>query len=61
MWETLGWALGMVLIFEGLMPLISPGQWRAVFSRLLQFNDGQLRFVGLLSVGSGLLTLLWLA
>jgi uncharacterized protein len=52
-------ALGLVLVFEGLFPFVSPGGWRRTFLRLLQLQDGQLRFFGLCSVLLGLL-LLWL-
>ena len=54
-WIALGW----VLVIEGLLPLIAPGAWRQAFSQLMQLQDGQLRFFGLLAVGGGLL-LLWL-
>lgn len=53
-------ALALVLVIEGLMPLISPARWREVFSRVLSMSDGQLRFVGLASILMGLLGLLWL-
>jgi len=52
-------ALALVLIFEGLMPFIAPSAWRRVFSQMLQLQDGQIRFFGLLCVLSGLL-LWWL-
>ncbi|PTT80621.1 DUF2065 domain-containing protein [Pelomonas sp. HMWF004] len=42
------------------MPLISPARWREVSSRILALSDGQLRFVGLTSIGVGLLGLLLL-
>jgi uncharacterized protein len=48
-----------MLVLEGLLPLLNPSAWRATFARLLQLTDGQLRFVGLLSLALGLL-LLWL-
>lgn len=51
-------ALALVLVFEGLLPLIAPGGWRRTFQRLLALRDGQLRFFGLCSVLLGLL-LLW--
>jgi uncharacterized protein len=51
-------ALALVLVFEGLLPLIAPGGWRRTFQRLLVLRDGQLRFFGLSSVLLGLL-LLW--
>lgn len=53
-------ALALVLVFEGLFPLISPGGWRRTFQRLLALQDGQVRFFGLCSVLLGLL-LLWVA
>ncbi len=46
-------AFGLVLVCEGLMPLLNPQGWRALFARLLQLNDGQLRFVGLSCVALG--------
>ncbi|MBL0918257.1 MAG: DUF2065 domain-containing protein [Hydrogenophaga sp.] len=48
-------ALGLVLVFEGLLPLISPGGWRRVFSQMLTLRDGQIRFFGLISVAIGAL------
>jgi len=57
--EALFGALALMLVLEGLMPLINPGGWRQVFSRVLQMSDGQIRFIGLLSVLAGLL-LLWI-
>ena len=53
-------ALALMLVLEGLMPLISPARWREVFSRLLAMSDGQIRFIGLASILMGLLALLWL-
>jgi uncharacterized protein YjeT (DUF2065 family) len=58
MGDVLLGALGLMLVFEGLMPLLNPRGWRSVFERVLQMNDGQIRFIGLLSVGVGLL-LFW--
>jgi hypothetical protein len=53
-------ALALVLIIEGLMPLISPARWREVFSRILAMSDGQIRFIGLASMLLGLLGWFWL-
>jgi uncharacterized protein len=49
-----------MLVFEGLLPFIAPQAWRETFKRMIQLKDGQLRFVGLLSIVAGLL-LIWLA
>jgi uncharacterized protein len=57
--STLWQALALVLVIEGLLPLLMPGRWRRTFEQLLQLSDGQLRFFGLLSVGLGL-SALWL-
>ena len=51
-------ALALVLVFEGLFPLFSPGGWRRTFERLLTMSDGQIRFFGLVSILLGL-GLLW--
>jgi uncharacterized protein YjeT (DUF2065 family) len=51
-------ALALVLVIEGLLPLLSPGSWRQAFQRALQLKDGQLRFIGMLSVAAGLVLLL---
>lgn len=58
MGDALLGALALMLVFEGLLPLLNPRGWREVFSRVVQMNDGQIRFIGLLSVGLGLL-LFW--
>ena len=53
--ETLVTALALLLIAEGLLPLLSPRSWREAFTRLLQLTDGQLRFFGLIAVALGAL------
>jgi len=57
--DTLWAALALVLVFEGLFPLLAPRGWRQTFQMLLVLRNGQLRFFGLCSVLLGLL-LLWL-
>ena len=56
--DSLWAALALVLVIEGLFPLISPGGWRQTFQRLLVLRDGQLRFFGLCSILLGL-AVLW--
>lgn len=56
--STLLLAIGLVLIIEGLLPLVSPGGWRDAMRRISAFRDGQIRFVGLGSVVLGLLLVL---
>lgn len=47
-------ALALVLVIEGLLPLLSPGTWRKVFEQVLRLTDGQIRFFGLMSLAAGL-------
>lgn len=51
-------ALGLVLILEGLMPLVAPGNWREVFLRVARLRDGQIRFVGFGATLAGVALLL---
>jgi len=59
-WDAILIAVALVLIFEGLLPLISPSKWREMFTQLLQLQDGQVRFFGLGTVLLGFLLLAWL-
>lgn len=54
-WQTVGLAIALMLVFEGLMPFAFPQRWREVFRHLLALSDGEIRFIGLASVGAGLL------
>ncbi|MCX7896339.1 MAG: DUF2065 domain-containing protein [Rhodocyclaceae bacterium] len=47
-------AFGLMLVIEGLLPFAAPSVWRETFRRVIEFTDGQLRFVGLVSIGVGL-------
>lgn len=46
-----------MLVMEGILPFLSPAAWRETFARMIQFKDGQLRFMGLISMLAGLLIL----
>ena len=50
-------AVALMLVFEGLLPFLSPTTWREVFSKALRLSDGQIRFLGLSSMLIGLLLL----
>ena len=53
-------ALALMLVFEGLLPFISPSAWRSMFERATRMSDGQIRFVGLSSILIGcVLLLMW--
>ena len=55
---TILMALGLMLIFEGLLPFIAPQAWRETFKRMITLKDGQLRFMGLISIVAGTLLML---
>jgi len=52
-------ALALMLIFEGLLPFLSPGAWRSAFQKATQMSDGQIRFVGLSSMLIGIVLLVF--
>jgi uncharacterized protein len=51
-------AFALMLVLEGIMPFIAPAAWRETFRRLIQFSDGQIRFVGITSMLIGLVLLI---
>ena len=51
-------AFGLMLVVEGVLPLLAPAAWRQTFKRMVEMNDGQLRFVGLASIMGGLVLIL---
>lgn len=58
MTSTLLIAFALMLVLEGLVPFIAPAIWRDTFRRLIQFTDGQIRFVGLASMSAGIILLM---
>ena len=56
---TLLAAFALMLVIEGILPLLFPAQWREIFRRVIQYSDGQIRFFGLASMLAGLLLLLF--
>lgn len=47
-------AIGLMLVIEGVLPFAAPAVWRDAFRRLVSLSDGQLRFMGLVSMLIGL-------
>ncbi len=58
-WSDLFAAFALYLVLEGLMPFVSPANWRKSLLLLLQFKDGQLRYIGFASIFCGLILLLF--
>ncbi|MEO8676648.1 MAG: DUF2065 family protein [Casimicrobiaceae bacterium] len=53
--DSLWAACALVLVVEGLLPFVAPRVWRDSFKKLVLLTDGQLRFIGLLSIALGLI------
>lgn len=45
------------MLVEGIFPFLFPSQWRDIFSRITQLADGQIRFIGLIALLCGVVTL----
>lgn len=50
-------ALALMLVLEGLLPLVAPRVWRDTFRRITEWTDGQIRFLGLSSIAVGFVLL----
>jgi hypothetical protein len=61
-WDVALSAVALMLIAEGVLPFLSPPSWRRIFERALEMSDGQIRFLGLVSVlcGLAMLVLFWI-
>ena len=57
MTDTLFTAFALMLVIEGVLPFLVPNLWRDTFRRLTEMTDGQIRFIGLTSMLTGLLLL----
>ena len=59
-WSDLGTALALVLVIEGLLPLLSPRGFRQAMIAAVQMNDRVLRTVGLATMVTGVLLVYWI-
>lgn len=58
-WSDLGTAVALVLVIEGLLPLLSPRNFRQTMLAAVQLNDRVLRTIGIASMTIGVLLLYW--
>ena len=56
-WDLLLPACALVLVIEGVLPFLGPGLWRRLFEQATRLSDGQIRFLGLSSMLTGLVLL----
>lgn len=53
-------AVGLMLVFEGIMPFLAPKRWRNMAKTLGKVDESAMRLIGLFSMLLGLLLLfLW--
>jgi len=53
-------AIGLLLVIEGILPLVAPAVWRDGLRRVLALRNGQLRFIGAASMLGGVFLLMLL-
>lgn len=54
-WSVFFTALGLLFVFEGIMPFLSPRAWRQIMLQMLAMHDRGLRITGLISMLIGAL------
>ena len=57
MWQDILTAVALLLVFEGVMPFLSPTRFRKTLLAASQMNDSTLRVVGLASMLGGIVLL----
>jgi len=54
MWSILITAIGLLFVFEGILPFLSPRFWRKIMSQMFVLSDRAIRITGLASMLIGL-------
>jgi uncharacterized protein YjeT (DUF2065 family) len=57
MWVEILTALSLVLVFEGLLPFISPSAWKSAMLVMLRQDEQSLRWAGLSAMIAGVVLL----
>ncbi|MDX1496176.1 MAG: DUF2065 family protein [Salinisphaeraceae bacterium] len=57
MWDDLLRAFALVLVLEGLLPLLAPDKWREMIANVARMDSRSLRLFGGLLLASGLILL----
>jgi uncharacterized protein YjeT (DUF2065 family) len=57
MWQDLLAGIALVLVFEGILPFLSPSRYRRTMTLAAQMNDNTMRTIGLVSMSAGLVML----
>lgn len=59
-WHDLFVAGALMLVLEGILPILSPRAFRQAMLKAAQMNDQQVRWTGLISMVMGALLIYWL-
>lgn len=54
MWSIVITAIGLLCVFEGILPFLSPDFWRRMMQHMFIQSDRALRIIGLMSMLIGL-------
>lgn len=57
MWQDILTAVALYLVIEGMIPFISPENFRRTVARIATLGDNNLRLAGLVAMASGLILL----
>ena len=57
MWQEFLIALSLVFVIEGIMPFVSPRQWRHMLVLMVRLEDHRVRIMGLTSMLIGIVLL----
>lgn len=57
MWQDILTAFALYLIIEGMIPFVGPQRFRRTVELISQLSDNNLRMMGLIAMGAGLLLL----
>ncbi len=55
MWSILITAIGLLLVFEGILPFVSPRFWRQMMQQMAIQSDRTLHIIGLICMLLGLM------
>jgi uncharacterized protein len=60
LFHSLWVAMALMLIIEGIMPFISPHNFKRALLQMAAMPDRQIRLIGFFSMGAGLIFLYWI-
>ena len=56
-WQEILTAVALLLVIEGMLPFVGPGNYKQLVAQIARLGDNQLRAFGLTSMIAGLLLL----